>query len=127
MTEKASEFYSKGAEKFAENYSQESIDLGYLRQLNNFADRVEASHRNGLKILDAGCGPGRDSQILSDKGFELNGVDLSKSMIDIAEKKDGNFQLMDICDLSFEDAYRTGLSLKENRDISSNLFKLFTS
>ena len=99
MTEEASKFYSKGAEKFAKNFSQENIAKNYLNLIEDFAERVEASG----KILDAGCGPGRDSQLLSDKGFDVTGIDLSEEMIEIAQEKDGNFRVMDVRNLDFED------------------------
>jgi len=105
MTEEASEFYSRGAERFAENYSQQSIDPDYLDQVMCFAERVKASIDGSSKgkVLDAGCGPGRDSQILSDEGFDVKGVDLSEEMIGIAGDKDGDFRVMDVRDLEFED------------------------
>lgn len=105
MTEEASEFYSRGAEKFAETYSQQSIDPDYLDQVMCFAERVKASidGSNKGKVLDAGCGPGRDSKILSDEGFDVKGVDLSEEMISLAEDKDGDFRVMDVRDLEFED------------------------
>ncbi|WP_414837568.1 class I SAM-dependent methyltransferase [Candidatus Nanosalina sp. VS9-1] len=99
MTEEASNFYSKGAEKFAENYSIQNISEEYIELLEAFIEKAQ----NG-KVLDAGCGPGRDSQLLSDKGFDVTGVDLSEEMIEIAEKKSGDFHVMDVRDLDFDDA-----------------------
>ena len=98
MTEEASDFYSRGAEKFAENYSIDNINENYLDLVNDFAERIE-----GSKVLDAGCGPGRDSQLLSDKGFNVTGIDLSEEMIGIAKEKEGDFHVMDVRDLDFED------------------------
>ncbi len=99
MTEEASRFYSKGAEEFAENYSEENISKSYLQLLEAFIERLP---ENG-EVLDAGCGPGRDAQILSDRGFDVTGVDLSRDMIKQAEDKDGDFHVMDVRDLEFED------------------------
>ena len=36
---------------------------------------------SGKKVLDLGCGPGHDSYIFSDFGFEVVGLDLSNEMI----------------------------------------------
>ncbi len=38
------------------------------------------------KILDAGCGPGRDSQFFYKAGAEVVGVDLSRGVLEIARK-----------------------------------------
>ena len=98
MTEEASDFYSRGAKEFAENFSREKIDPDYLSLVKDFADRVEDG-----KILDAGCGPGRDSRLLIDKGFEATGIDLSEEMIEIASQGKGDYQVMDVRDLEFPD------------------------
>lgn len=104
MTEKASKFYSRGAEKFAKNYSRENINQDYLDLVESFAERVQ-----GEKVLDAGCGPGRDSQLLSSKGFEVTGIDLSEEMIELAKEKVGAFEVMDVRDLDFEDEVFDGV------------------
>jgi ubiquinone/menaquinone biosynthesis C-methylase UbiE len=41
------------------------------------------------KILDAGCGSGRDSVFLAKKGFEVCGIDFSKEAIKKAKEKFG--------------------------------------
>lgn len=38
------------------------------------------------KILDLGCGPGRDAKIFSDIGLQVTGIDFSPQMIEIAKK-----------------------------------------
>ena len=43
----------------------------------------------GLRVLDAGCGPGRHSKRLLAKGAEVTGIDVSPEMIDIARKHCG--------------------------------------
>lgn len=99
MTEEASRFYSRGAEEFAENYSRENISESYLELLEAFMKRLPEKGR----VLDAGCGPGRDAQILSDRGFNVTGIDLSEEMIDEAKDRDAEFHVMDVRDLEFED------------------------
>lgn len=52
---------------------------------------VNATERNYLKagkVLDIGCGRGRNSLYLAKKGFKVYGIDISKSAIDSARKKD---------------------------------------
>ncbi len=40
----------------------------------------------GKKVLDAGCAAGRDTQILSELGLEVTGLDLSNSLIGLARE-----------------------------------------
>jgi SAM-dependent methyltransferase len=42
-----------------------------------FTERLPA----GARVLDAGCGPGRDAAWLAEQGFEAIGVDLSAGML----------------------------------------------
>lgn len=42
--------------------------------------------RSGDKILDIGCGAGVKTKYLSEKGFEVVGIDLSEEMIEIAKE-----------------------------------------
>src|SRR5579872_2945749 len=39
------------------------------------------------KLLDAGCGPGRDCELMYQKGANVVGIDLSKGLLDQAKKK----------------------------------------
>ena len=55
------------------------------------------------KILDAGCGPGRDSEFFASKGYTVTGIDLSQKFIEIAKKAapTATFALMDLRKISF--------------------------
>lgn len=57
------------------------------------------------KTLDIGCGTGRTTTKLSELGFEVTGVDLSKSMIEEARHLYPalDFQIMDAAQLTFGD------------------------
>ncbi len=52
----------------------------------------------GAKILDLGCGVGRLSHILSNKGAYVIGYDVSKEAIDIANKYKKKLNLIDKCE-----------------------------
>ncbi len=44
----------------------------------------------GLRVLDAGCGPGIYAQILSDNGAKVVGFDRSPKMVDRASDRVGD-------------------------------------
>jgi len=61
---------------------------------------------NGKKVLDAGCGDGKDVKFLLEQGFDPIGVDFTEEFLKIAGEKvpNGKFKLGDITDLSsFDD------------------------
>jgi len=47
---------------------------------------VVHSWNKPLNIFDVGCGPGRDMVYFSSKGFNITGIDISKRMVEIANK-----------------------------------------
>lgn len=54
------------------------------------------------KILDVGCGEGRDILFLLDKGYDVTGVDISAEAIKFCKAKAGEtdkhrFQVLDVC------------------------------
>lgn len=55
------------------------------------------------KILDIGCGPGRDAKIFSEQGFEVRGIDFSHEMVELARRNAPHcaFDVMDIEKLAF--------------------------
>jgi ubiquinone/menaquinone biosynthesis C-methylase UbiE len=59
--------------------------------------------KNGA-VLDIGCGTGRTTAPLFDRGMKVIGIDLSKEMIDCAKKKrpEIDFRVMNACDLEFD-------------------------
>jgi 2-polyprenyl-3-methyl-5-hydroxy-6-metoxy-1,4-benzoquinol methylase len=90
MKNSAREFYSKNAENQAENYTDEDLAQEFLDMRERFA---EAS---GERVLDAGCGHGRDSEFFHEKGLNVTGIDISEELIDIArERSEANFEVMD--------------------------------
>ncbi len=75
------EFYEERAEEFFQ--STVNVDLGPLYA--PFLDRLPV----GAKILDAGCGSGRDSLHFLRKGYDVTAFDASPSLAAMAEKHIG--------------------------------------
>lgn len=72
--------YNKIARKYYTRYGQQSNF--FLKYSNEFLKLLPKQ----AKILDLGCGPGRDTKFFSEKGYQVVGIDFSESMIEIARK-----------------------------------------
>ncbi len=62
-------------------------------------------------VLDAGCAAGRDSGILKEQGFKVTGVDLSRGLLEIAEKENPNIDFINanFLDLPFANNSFSGI------------------
>jgi ubiquinone/menaquinone biosynthesis C-methylase UbiE len=83
--------------------SQEMWDHGSRSTIIPFLkERVEPCH-----VVDAGCGDGYGSYLLSQHGYQVTGIDLSMHMIEKAKKREhGNdlhFVQGDVSNLPFQD------------------------
>lgn len=65
-------FYDANAERLADIYDR--TDMTHLHHLATLL-------RPGERVLDAGCGTGRDVAWLRERGFDARGVDASPEMI----------------------------------------------
>jgi len=85
----------------ASSYAKAAKSLYFLPAIEKFISYLPKS----AKILDAGCGSGRDSAILKSKGFDVTGLDISEGLINVAKKehKDIAFVLGDLLKLPFPD------------------------
>lgn len=92
--------YNKIAEEF--NKRNTSTDF-YAEEYETFYSLVP----RGGAVLEIGCGPGRDAEILKNKGFSYTGLDASEGMLTLARSRvpDGNFVLGDFYALPFPDAH----------------------
>lgn len=66
----------------ADQYAQSTFQTTSPEEVDQFAKLM----CKGAKILDAGCGSGRDTCLLSKKGFEVIGFDISSGLINVAHK-----------------------------------------
>jgi SAM-dependent methyltransferase len=66
-------FYEEESSRVTATY--EAVDF------RKVIDRVLAQAPDGGKLLDVGCGSGRDGAYLLSRGFEVTGTDASKAMI----------------------------------------------
>jgi SAM-dependent methyltransferase len=86
-----------------EEYFEATKDLTpeQINIRNVFMEEV----RGNRKVLDLGCGPGRDSKIFSEKGYDIIGVDISPRMITKAKQiaPKAEFKVMSFLNLQFDD------------------------
>lgn len=66
---------------------------------------------NGKKILDAGCGPGHDTDMFMRMGYDVTGMDISTGLLAVGRKTypDAKFIEGDIRTLPFTDASFDGV------------------
>lgn len=86
---------------FYDNWTDSRIKSGVLvfkRRLNHFARLLP-----GKKIIDAGCGPGHDTDYFTRQGFDCLGIDFSRNMLAYARRHfAGKFQKKDLSALNFK-------------------------
>jgi SAM-dependent methyltransferase len=77
-----------------------SLEEPEMAQRRLFASNIKKAG----KLLDLGCGPGRDCKIFSDWGFQVTGVDLSPASIQKAKiiAPKASFQIMGFTHLDFK-------------------------
>jgi len=86
----------------AERYAAKSL----AADMSQLCDRFAAYLPQGGRILDAGCGSGRDARYFLKKGFRVDAFDLSENMCRIASCVTGlDVRCMDLMDLEARDMY----------------------
>jgi len=63
-------------------YLRYSFTKGTGREIDALVERLDL--KSGIRILDVGCGPGRHANELGRRGFEVHGVDISQTFLDVA-------------------------------------------
>jgi ubiquinone/menaquinone biosynthesis C-methylase UbiE len=94
-------WYDKNAEKYANTTEQHASP----EQIKEFVDLLPLH----AKVLDAGCGGGRDTGLLQEAGIQATGLDLSSGLITEAKKRhpdisfvQGSFLELPFADSSFD-------------------------
>jgi ubiquinone/menaquinone biosynthesis C-methylase UbiE len=97
----------KWYDEHAEEYSNATFQTASTDLIDTFVNYLP-SHP---KVLDAGCGSGRDCNFLHESGAEVTGVDLSKGLLDFAKKQYHELQFVqaNFLDLPFENESFDGL------------------
>ena len=117
-------------ESSAVSYAEKVESLHPYREADRFLSMIPP---NG-KIIDIGCGSGRDAKVFSERGYVVTGIDLSSKMIEIAKEKapQADFHVMDMRSLNFDPIFdgawaNASLLHISKNDFSEVLGKIFTS
>jgi ubiquinone/menaquinone biosynthesis C-methylase UbiE len=98
---KTVEAYNKYAKLYCD-YTFNKLSQYQIMQFIQFLD--------GKKVLDAGCGSGRDVQCFIDEGIDAEGIDISKEMIKEAESRvKGTFSVMSMDKIKHKDGTFDGI------------------
>jgi ubiquinone/menaquinone biosynthesis C-methylase UbiE len=91
----------------SEMYVNQTKSLDMIHERNNFLKRMSPSGR----IIDMGCGWGKDARIFSDLGYKVTGIDLSQELLNIARKTSPNSEFIqaDFSELPYQDQTFEGL------------------
>ena len=98
--------YNKTAEKLQEIFGISKEGSDKLKLLSDFISRIAPKGR----VLDAGCGNGAYSRVLSDK-FNVIGVDISEKQIELARQNAPNaeFYCEDMTKITYPDEFFDGI------------------
>jgi SAM-dependent methyltransferase len=75
--------YDRTAAAYHEKDSETSL---CKKKMDKFLGLVDDLNFSVDRILDYGCGTGRDAAIFSDKGYLVTGMDPSSGMIEVAQE-----------------------------------------
>jgi len=91
----------------AKHYAQVSASTANLEEIEQF---VALLPKEG-KVLDAGCGAGRDTDLLTGKGLQLIGIDLPKGLIREAKRQFPHLQFVEgnLLNLPFQNDFFDGV------------------
>jgi ubiquinone/menaquinone biosynthesis C-methylase UbiE len=115
-------WYNANAQKYAENI-EDVPSLDYLDEFSDIAGE-------GSAVMDAGCASGRDTNLLRQRGLMATGLDLSKSLLDIARQRypdlefiEGNFLELPFKNNNFDGiwAHASLLHLESTEDVTKAL------
>lgn len=95
-------------DSIAEEYCEKTMKGGNRDFQEDMIDKTLKMLPNHPRIIDPGCGDGRDTAYMREKGADVVGIDLSQEMIDLAKRKQkkGTYLQMDMRDTIFpEDTF----------------------
>ncbi|MEZ5406802.1 MAG: class I SAM-dependent methyltransferase [Acidimicrobiales bacterium] len=84
MTEGGPHWFESVADFLGPAYLRYSFTKGTDQEVGALVELLEL--RPGMRILDVGCGPGRHALALARMGYEVVGIDISATFVDLARQ-----------------------------------------
>lgn len=87
-------------DKIASQFSQTHFEAFWTDEFEEYKHLIK-----GKKVLDIGCGAGRDAVMFVKDGFNYTGIDASKGMLEVAHQRvpKATYRQMDFRHLDFAD------------------------
>lgn len=107
-----SHWFEPLADHLGSAYLQYSFTYGTTAEVDCLVEVLRLTP--GDRVLDVGCGPGRHSHELARRGFEVLGIDISETFIELAQEEapDGaQFEWLDARHMVFESEFDAVFSL----------------
>ena len=114
---KKKQWYEALFENYGKKYDKECFTHGTLGECDFI--EAELKYDKSLKILDIGCGTGRHTIEMTNRGYRVTGIDLSANMLKRAEEKAAeqglsiDFLKMDAGNLPFKNEFDVAVMLCE--------------
>ena len=111
------QWYETLFEDYGKKYDNENFTQGTIGECD-FIEK-EINYDKSLRIIDIGCGTGRHSIELTERGYKVIGIDLSESQLERAKEKAKaqnlqiDFQKHDARNLPFKNEYDLAIMLCE--------------
>ncbi len=91
------------ADHLGSAYLRYSFTKGTVQEVDFLVDALGL--RQGMRVLDVGCGPGRHAHELARRGITVHGVDISERFVDLARAgapAGATFERLDARQLAFD-------------------------
>lgn len=101
-------------DKYSAYYDLLYEDKDYTTETEYIDMLIKQYHPNASSVLDLGCGTGKHAHLLSKKGYQVHGVDVSESMLDLAKQyidQNTTFSLGDIRSIRLPEKFDVVISL----------------
>ena len=118
LSDKIADYWDRRSSGFSDAVTDE-----YRNGANNLREKLVSELKiiPGMRILDAGCGPGYFEMLLRDTGAEIHAIDFSEGMVAKATENAPHAKVcrMDVQNMSYPDGYFDAV-------ISRNMFWCLT-
>lgn len=107
-------------------YDDLMTGVPYRLWVNYIEDLLDRLDYHPITVLDVACGTGNVSELLSERGYEVVGVDISPQMIEIARSKQSRveYHVQDMAELDLGREFELALSLFDSLNYITDVERL---